>query len=507
MPLKGSVYSISIEDIKSLSTKDVDGNLVPLTKTINTKNETPVSIYSKVASQPYSFLFESVEGAERIARYSFIGVKPYEIIKTGADQKHGSVDPLKLIEQRLSNRKVVKQFKSNRFDGGAIGYASYETASYFEDLPTSNQDTLNLPESVFMFFNTYIMFDHIDNRISIVSHVNLDEKIETSYAEAVESIESVIELLSTGPIEFERQGNKSVEGKESGNEDKSLTMVNFDGVDATVNIDKDYYKDALSKIIEYIYEGDCIQVVFSQRFSLSTTADPLDIYRSLREVNPSPYMFYLDLEDFHIVGASPEMLVRCVDNKLDYHPIAGTRRRGLDDQEDARIAEELITDEKELAEHIMLVDLGRNDVGRVSSPGSVEVTQLMEVELYSHVMHIVSHVTGDLKPGLTCYDAFRSCFPAGTVSGAPKIRAMEILSELEPVKRGAYAGAVGYFSFSGNMDTCIALRTLVIKDGVAHVQAGGGIVADSNVDNEYEETINKASAVMKAISIAESHKS
>ncbi len=358
-----------------------------------------------------------------------------------------------------------------------------------------------------MFFNTYIMFDHIDNRISIVSHVNLDEKIETSYAQAVESIESVIALLSTGPIESERQGYKSIEGNESANEDKSLTMVNFDGVDATVNIDKDYYKDALSKIIEYIYEGDCIQVVFSQRFSLSTTADPLDIYRSLREVNPSPYMFYLDLEDFHIVGASPEMLVRCVDNKLDYHPIAGTRRRGLDDQEDARIAEELITDEKELAEHIMLVDLGRNDVGRVSSPGSVEVTQLMEVELYSHVMHIVSHVTGDLKPGLTCYDAFRSCFPAGTVSGAPKIRAMEILSELEPVKRGAYAGAVGYFSFSGNMDTCIALRTLVIKDGVAHVQAGGGIVADSNVDNEYEETINKASAVMKAISIAESHKS
>jgi len=506
MSLNSSTYSITIEDLKSLLKDDVDGNLVPLIKTINTENETPVSIYSKVAAQPYSFLFESVEGAERIARYSFIGVKPYEIIKTGADQTHGSVDPLKLIEQRLNNRKVVKQFKSNRFDGGAVGYASYETAAYFEDLPTAKEDTLNLPESVFMFFNTYIMFDHIDNRISIVSHVNLDEEIETSYAEAVDSIESVIELLSSGSIESERHGNKSIKGNDSDNADKSLTMVNFDGVDATVNIDKDYYKDALNKIIEYIYEGDCIQVVFSQRFSLATTADPLDIYRSLREVNPSPYMFYLDLEDFHIVGASPEMLVRCVDNKIDYHPIAGTRRRGLDSEDDDNIAAELLQDEKELAEHIMLVDLGRNDVGRVSSPGSVEVTQLMEVELYSHVMHIVSHVTGSLKPGLTCYDAFRSCFPAGTVSGAPKIRAMEILSDLEPVKRGAYAGAVGYFSFSGNMDTCIALRTLVIKDAVAHVQAGGGIVADSNVDNEYEETINKASAVMKAISLAELNK-
>ena len=351
------------------------------------------------------------------------------------------------------------------------------------------------------------MFDHIDNQISIVSHVNLDQEIETAYAEAVNSIESVIETLLSPQVASETQEYKSIKDKHRDDEDKSLTMVNFDGVDATVNIDKDYYKDALSKIIEYIYEGDCIQVVFSQRFSLSTNAAPLDIYRSLREVNPSPYMFYLDLEDFHIVGASPEMLVRCVDDKIDYHPIAGTRRRGLDDQEDVIIAEELLTDDKELAEHIMLVDLGRNDVGRVSSPGSVKVTQLMEVELYSHVMHIVSHVTGSLKPGLTCYDAFRSCFPAGTVSGAPKIRAMEILSELEPVKRGAYAGAVGYFSFSGNMDTCIALRTLVIKDGVAHVQAGGGIVADSNVDNEYEETINKASAVVKAISIAELNKS
>jgi len=503
MSLNGSTYSISIEDLKNLSKKDVDGNLVPLTKTINTKNETPVSIYSKVAPQPYSFLFESVEGGERIARYSFIGVKPYEIIKTGADQTHGSVDPLKLIEQRLNHRKVVKQFKSNRFDGGAVGYASYETSSYFEDLPTAKKDTLNLPESVFMFFNTYIMFDHIDNCISIVSHINLDEDIETSYGEAVDSIESVIELLSNDSVKKERVLKKTINRTKSNSNDNSLPIVNFDGVDATVNIDKDYYKDALNKIIEYIYEGDCIQVVFSQRFSLSTTADPLDIYRSLREVNPSPYMFYLDLEDFHIVGASPEMLVRCVDNKIDYHPIAGTRRRGLNSEDDDNIAAELLQDEKELAEHIMLVDLGRNDVGRVSSPGSVEVTQLMEVELYSHVMHIVSHVIGSLKQGLTCYDAFRSCFPAGTVSGAPKIRAMEILSELEPVKRGPYSGAVGYFSFSGNMDTCIALRTLVIKDSVAHVQAGGGIVADSNVDDEYEETINKASAVMKAISLAE----
>ena len=503
MPLNNSPYSITIEDLKSLLKNDVDGNLVPLIQKINTENETPVSIYSKVATQPYSFLFESVEGAERIARYSFIGIKPYEIIKTGAGQVYGPVDPLKLIEKKLSNRKVVEQFKSNRFDGGAVGYASYETASYFEDLPVAKQDKLNLPESVFMFFNTYIMFDHIDNSISIVSHIDIDEDLETSYAEAVDSIESVIELLSNDVVKKERFLNQAINRNQSISDDKSLPIVNFDGVNATVNIDKDYYKHALNKIKEYIYEGDCIQVVFSQRFSLSTVADPLDIYRSLREVNPSPYMFFLDLKDFQIVGASPEMLVRCVDNKIDYHPIAGTRRRGLDSEEDDKIAVELLTDEKELAEHIMLVDLGRNDVGRVSNPGSVEVTQLMEVELYSHVMHIVSHVTGFLKSGLSCYDAFRSCFPAGTVSGAPKIRAMEILSELEPVKRGPYSGAVGYFSFSGNMDTCIALRTLVIKDSIAHVQAGGGIVADSNIDDEYEETINKASAVMKAIKLAE----
>ncbi|MBR61264.1 MAG: anthranilate synthase component I [Dehalococcoidia bacterium] len=507
MPFNSTEYSISIDDIKRLSNNGVDGNLVPLSRTVNTKNETPVSIYSKVASQPYSFLFESVEGAERIARYSFIGVEPYEVIKTGDGQEHGSADPLGLIEKRLSGRKVVAQFKSNRFDGGDVGYASYETASYFEDLPTADHDSLNLPESVFMFFNTYIMFDHIDNEISIVCHVNLDEDIETSYDEAVNSIENVMELLANRSGKNDRQRYKRFNIKDASNQCESLAKVKFDGVEATVNIDKEYYKEALNKIIDYIYQGDCIQVVFSQRFSYSTAADPLDIYRSLREVNPSPYMFYLDLDDFHIVGASPEMLVRCIDNKIDYHPIAGTRRRGLDDREDASIAEELLTDEKELAEHIMLVDLGRNDVGRVSSPGSVKVTKLMEVELYSHVMHIVSHVTGDLKPSLSCYDAFRSCFPAGTVSGAPKIRAMEILSELEPVKRGAYAGAVGYFSFSGNMDTCIALRTLVIKEGVAHVQAGGGIVADSDIDSEYEETINKASAVMKAISIAEAQSS
>ncbi len=506
MDLSNPKYSMTIDELKSLLTEDIDGNLIPLTKTINSDNETPVSIYSKLASEPYSFLFESVEGAERIARYSFIGVKAYEIIKTGVGQSHGSVDPLDLIQKKLSERKVVSRFKSHRFDGGAVGYAAYEAASYFEDLPTAAGDTLGLPEAVFMFFDTYVMFDHIDKRISVVSHVEIDQNIEESYSKAVDSIESVINALSRSD-DLERsllQTRKNSVINHDGY-DKNCPVINFDGLQASVNITKDYYDQSLKKIIDYIYAGDCIQVVFSQRFSVPTTALPLDIYRSLRQINPSPYMFYLDLDEFQIVGASPEMLVRCVDNKIDYHPIAGTRRRGVDSNEDSKMAAELLEDKKELAEHIMLVDLGRNDVGRVSVPGSVEVTQLMEVEFYSHVMHIVSHVTGILKPELNCYDAFRSCFPAGTVSGAPKIRAMEILSELEPVKRGPYSGAVGYFSFSGNMDTCIALRTLVIKDSLAHVQAGGGIVADSNVDDEYEETINKASAVMKAIKVAESN--
>ena len=311
--------------------------------------------------------------------------------------------------------------------------------------------------------------------------------VEAAYAAAVEKIDELAERLAQPLVPTPPAAPASDD------DDKEIVS----------NVPRAHYDDAIKRIIDYIYAGDCIQVVYSQRFSRKTDAHPFNLYRSLRGINPSPYMFYLDLDEFQLVGASPEMLVRCVDGNLDYHPIAGTRPRGATAEEDKAMEEELTSSEKERAEHIMLVDLGRNDVGRVSVPGTVEVTELMQVERYSHVMHLVSHVTGRLRPDMSTYDAMRSCFPAGTLSGAPKIRAMEIIAELEPDKRGPYAGATGYFTFSGNMDTAILLRTMSVKDGVAHVQAGGGIVADSEAEPEYQETVHKARALMRAIENAE----
>ena len=510
-------HTPSLDEVLALKAKSVDGNVVPISREINADLETPVSAYLKVARGPYSFLLESVEGGERIARYSFIGTEPYDVIKTGAGQPDGDGDPLLPIERALSDLKVVPGFESTRFDGGAVGYLSYETVGHFERLPSPDLDPLGLPESVFMLCDTYLVFDHVRHRIRIVSHARLDGDAAASYRRAVAKIDEIADRLMrpldstpSGSGPGERSSASETPGLASGH---SVTLetpagseaLEVAGVPVTSDMSRTYYDQALARIIDYIYAGDCIQVVFAQRFSAATDAAPLDVYRALRGINPSPYMFYLDLDGFQIIGSSPEMLVRCVAGEIDYHPIAGTRPRGATQEEDDRLAAEMLADEKERAEHIMLVDLGRNDVGRVSAPGSVEVTQLMDVERYSHVMHIVSHVKGRLRSGLTCYDALRACFPAGTVSGAPKIRAMEIIAELEPIKRGPYAGAAGYFSLSGDMDTAIALRTLVMKDGVAHIQAGGGIVADSQADAEYVETINKASSAMKAIAEAQAN--
>ena len=374
-----------------------------------------------------------------------------------------------------------------RFNGGAVGYLAYEAVNYFERLPSPERDSLGLPEAVFMLTKTFLIFDHLTHTIRIVSHAELDGDVGRAYVEATERIDEIARRLEQ-PVVAPRAaaGPRNAEDRE-----------------VASNMKRDQYDAAVRRIIDYIYAGDCIQVVYSQRFSRKTDAHPFDIYRALRGINPSPYMFYLQLNDFQLVGASPEMLVRCVDGHLDYHPIAGTRPRGATPKEDAAMERELRASEKERAEHIMLVDLGRNDVGRVSVPGSVEVTELMEVERYSHVMHLVSHVTGRLRPEMSTYEALRSCFPAGTLSGAPKIRAMEIIAELEPDKRGPYAGAAGYFTFSGNMDTAILLRTMLVKDGVAYVQAGGGIVADSTTEQEYQETVQKARALMHAIENAE----
>ena len=478
------MYQPTLEEVEKLVGQ---GNRVPVYREINADLETPVSAYLKVARPPYSFLLESVEGGERMARYSFIGTEPYDVIKTGPGQQDGAVDPLIPVQEALASLKLAEASEDQRFNGGAVGYLSYEAVRYFERLPSPEPEVLGLPESVFMLVETFLVFDHLRHTIRVVSHADLEGDVAKGYAEATERIDKLISRLGSPLTRTETLSRETAaESMQS-------------------NIPMDRYEEQVKQIIDYIYAGDCIQVVFSQRFSRPTSADPLDIYRALRGINPSPYLFFLDLDDFQIVGASPEMLVRCVDGHLEYHPIAGTRPRGATPEEDETLEAEMRASEKERAEHIMLVDLGRNDVGRVSVPGTVNVTQLMDVERYSNVMHLVSHITGELQSELTIFDALRSCFPAGTVSGAPKIRAMEIIAELELVKRGVYAGAVGYFDLKGNMDNAIALRTMVVKDGVAYVQAGGGIVADSVPKEEYEETVHKASALFRAIDEAESY--
>ncbi len=476
------MYYPSLEQVASY---EGEANLVPVYREINADLETPVSAYLKVANGPYSYLLESVEGGERMARYSFIGTDPQKIIKTGAGEELGAIDPLNPVEEMLSEYKLADVDYLDKFNGGAVGYISYDAVRYFEELPTPDVDPLGLPESIFMLSTTYLVFDHLRHKIKVVSHAHLKGDTRRAYEEAVARIEDVVRRLKSFPNIPE----------------PNLEMQS--DADIEFNMSRDYYEGMVNKTREYIIAGDVIQTVVAQRMSRPTSAHPFQIYRSLRAVNPSPYMYYLDMGDFQIVGASPELLVQVVDGNVAVHPIAGTRRRGRDEAEDLELEEELRTDEKERAEHIMLLDLGRNDVGRVSKPGTVEVTQILDIERYSHVIHLVSHVTGQLRDEYTNYDALRACFPAGTVSGAPKIRAMEIIAELEPDRRSVYAGAVGYFDFSGNMDTAIAIRTLVLKDGVAHVQAGGGIVYDSTPEHEYEETLHKASAVFKAIDQAE----
>ena len=472
------MYHPTLAEVRQLARY---GNLVPVYREVVADLETPVSAYLKVAQSPYSFLLESVEGAERLARYSFIGSEPYLVLKTTEQ-----TDPLAAIQDELSKYRLVLSPDLPRFHGGAVGYFAYEAARHFENLPSPDPDPLGLPQSIFMFADTVLVFDHLTHRIKVVSHAHLDGDIAKAYHQATERIDAVIDRLAR-PIDY-RNGTRRTSTTQS---------------PVSSNVSQAEYEASVGRAKEYIAAGEIIQVVLSQRLSKTTSAPPFDIYRALRTINPSPYMYYLDLGQCHIVGASPELLVRVENDIVATHPIAGTRPRGRTTAEDLALEKELKVDEKELAEHIMLLDLGRNDIGRVSEPGTVEVTQLMDVERYSHVMHLVSHVQGRLRRDLRQFDALRACFPAGTVSGAPKVRAMELIAELEPDKRGPYAGAVGYFSFSGNLDTAITIRTIVMIDGTAYVQAGGGIVADSVPEREYEESLNKARALIKAIEQAE----
>ena len=480
------MYYPSLKEVEDLAGQ---GNLVPVYRSINADLETPVSAYLKVARPPYSFLLESVAGGERLGRYSFIGTDPYHVIKTGPGQPGGEVDPLTLVQAEMDKFRLIPVEGIPRFHGGAVGYLAYDTIRYFEPrVPPAPADPQGLPESVFTFVDTLLVFDHLRHDIKVVSHIRLDGNLGQAYAEATAKIDDMVQRLAQ-PLELpptlQPQGATAEPGE------------------VRSNFTRDEYDAAVEKCIEYIYAGDVIQVVNSQRFSRKTDVDPFQVYRSLRSINPSPYMYYLQLDDFQIVGAAIETVVQVEEGIAATHPIAGTRPRGSTPGEDAALEEELKTSEKQRAEHIMLVDLGRNDIGRVSVPGTVSVTQLMEVERFSHVMHLVSHVEGQLRPDLTTYDALRSCFPAGTVSGAPKIRAMEIIAEIEGEKRGPYGGAVGYFSFSGNMDTALVLRTGIYKDGTMYIQAGGGVVADSVPEDEYMETRHKAGALLRAIDLAE----
>jgi len=476
------MYYPSLDEVRKLRGY---GNLVPIRREIVADLETPVSAYLKVARGGYSFLLESVEGGERMARYSFIGSEPYLVLKASADEKQ---DPLLPVEKELGKYQLVPVPGLPRFHGGAVGFMGYEVVGHFEELPSPDRDPLALPQSILMFADTVLVFDHLSHRIKIVSHVRLDGDVDAAYMEAVQKIDDLAERLSRPVVPG--LGHKVA---------RTASPVSS----TSSNLSKDEFERNVEQAKEYIRAGEIIQVVLSQRLSRVTPASPFAIYRALRSVNPSPYMYFLHLDDCHIVGASPEMLVRVEDGVVATHPIAGTRPRGATPDEDLALAEELRRDEKECAEHIMLLDLGRNDIGRVSEPGTVQVTQVMDVERYSHVMHLVSHVQGRLRNGMSQFDALRACFPAGTVSGAPKIRAMEIIAELEPDKRGPYAGAVGYFSFSGNLDTAITIRTIAMVGGTAYVQAGGGIVADSVPEREYQESMNKAQALIRAIEMAE----
>jgi len=475
------MYYPTLEEVRQLKKY---GNLVPVYREIQADLETPVSAFLKIAHGNYSFLLESVEGGEHLARYSFIGTEPSLVLKT---ENKNSVDPLRLVEKEFSQFHPVPIVGLPRFHGGMVGYLSYEVARYFEKLPSPDHDSLELPESTLMLADTLLIFDHLTHKIKVVSHAHLDGDIETAYLDTTHKIDNLVNRL-----------DQPISSETSQNIPSTTSLISS-------NVSREEFEAKVSQAKEYIYAGDVIQVVLSQRLARHTNATPFAIYRALRSINPSPYMYYLHLGDLHVIGASPELLVRVEDGVASTHPIAGTRPRGKDATEDLALEEELKSDEKERAEHIMLVDLGRNDIGRISEPGTVEVPQLMDVERYSHVMHLVSHVQGRLRAGLSQFDALRACFPAGTVSGAPKIRAMEIIAELEREKRGPYAGAVGYFDFSGNLDTAITIRTIVIKDGIAYIQAGCGIVADSIPEREYQESLSKAQALLTAIDQAEAN--
>ena len=490
------MYTPNLKDFLKLTVK---GNLIPVYKQIDADLDTPVSAFLKMEKGDYSFLLESVEGQEKIARYSFLGTNPSMIFKSrgkeveitypflGKKEKFiTSTSPLDEIKKIMRDMRSVQLPGLPRFYGGLVGYLGYDTVRFIENIPDKNPDSLKIPDILLMMTDSLLIFDRLNHTIKILNNVIVPKGAGLSEKKALYK-------KAVGRIEKIHAGfNRSVLRRESLRKSGKLRIES--------NLKKHEFLAMVRKCKEYIKKGDIIQVVPSQRFKVKTQKDDFSVYRSLRILNPSPYMYYFNLKDFSIVGSSPEILVRCEDGLVQTRPIAGTRRRGKDAEEDAVLEKELLNDEKERAEHLMLVDLGRNDLGRISKIGQVKVDAFMRVEKYSHVMHLVSEVSGILdKKRFDIYDVLKAAFPAGTVSGSPKIRAMQIIDELENLRRSLYAGAIGYFSFSHNLDTCIAIRTIIFKDGFAYVQSGGGIVADSVPEKEYQESVNKAKAMMEAI--------
>lgn len=502
-------------DLESFKSLAAQGNLIPVYREILADTETPVSATLKLGGSP-SFLLESMIGGEKWARYSFLGSKPSRIIrswgkkieirdKIAGSRRFMAEDPLDVIKKEITKYTPVEVAGLPRFYGGLVGYIGYDMVRFFERVPDEKRPGLKLPDMFLMVTDTVMIFDNLKGKIKVVSNAHINDKSpEEAYREAEEKIGNIIDKLKRSRPGRRRSRQN---GRQSG--DLSFATLGQAGTHPSLSAyessfqAREDFEDAVARSKEYVMSGDIVQVVLSQRFDREFDINPFNIYRALRVINPSPYMYYIDTGDAKLVGSSPEILVRLEGKKISLRPIAGTRKRGETEEEDSALEDELKKDPKEIAEHIMLVDLGRNDVGRVAKTGSVNVTELMSVERYSHVMHLVSNVEGELRSNLDAFDVLKACFPAGTVTGAPKVRAMEIIEELEPVRRGPYAGAVGYISYSGNMDTCITIRTLIIKGNKAYVQAGAGIVADSVPASEYMETVNKAMGMMKAVDMAE----
>ncbi len=489
-------YYPTFEEFNQLAAK---GNLVPVYRQLFADTLTPVSAFQKLSDTGFAFLLESAAGGEKISRYSFLGVDPFmeftsfgQTVKIKRREKEAEVmqvkDPLEFLNKEMKSFTPVQVEGLPDFYCCGVGYIGYDTVRFYESLPDTPKDDLLLPDIQMLFYDIVIIFDHLTKIIKVVcTAVIAGDRLKKVYNEAIDKIDRIIEKLRTPVMTLSEDVSTEKE-----------VAITFSS-----NFKKSDFLIAVERCKEYIRAGDIFQAVISQRFKAQTNAEPFNIYRVLRVINPSPYMFYLKMENMNLIGASPEVMVKVDGKKIIVRPIAGTRKRGKGEAEDTALEQELIADPKERAEHIMLLDLGRNDIGRVSRYSSVYIDEKMVIEKYSHVMHITSSVCGELEAGRSAFDSLKACLPAGTLSGAPKIRAMQIIDEIEPTKRGPYGGAVGYFDFFGNMNTCITIRTILLKGSDAYIQAGAGIVADSVPDREYEETVNKAKGLLKAIEIAE----